>query len=175
MKKIITIFILITFILTTYNKTKQVLIPKDAIRFRIIASSNSKEDQETKLLLRDKLEKVIMNDLNNKDTIIDTRKTLINNTDKYSNIIYKTLKDNKINTDFNINYGINYFPEKEYKGVTYPEGNYESLVVTLGEGIGNNWWCCLFPPLCLLETEENENDEVEYKFFVKELIDKLFK
>ena len=68
----------------------------------------------------------------------------------------------------------NYFPQKEFKGVTYEEGYYESLVVTLGSGSGDNWWCVLFPPLCLLEAEESEKDDVEYQFFVKELIDKYF-
>ena len=48
--------------------------------------------------------------------------------------------------------------------------DYESLLVTLGKGKGKNWWCVLFPPLCLMETDEN----VEYKFYVKEIIDKYF-
>ncbi|MBO5530582.1 MAG: stage II sporulation protein R [Bacilli bacterium] len=59
--------------------------------------------------------------------------------------------------------------------MTYKEGNYESLVVTLGEGKGDNFWCVLFPPLCLLEAEDNSSSEIEYKFFVKELIDKYIK
>ena len=58
-----------------------------------------------------------------------------------------------------------------YKGIYYEEGEYESLVITLGEGIGNNFWCVLFPPLCLID--ENE-EEVEYTSFIKELIDKYF-
>ena len=59
--------------------------------------------------------------------------------------------------------------------MTYKEGNYESLVITLGEGMGKNWWCVLFPPICLLEAEEDqESSEVEYKFFLQELIDKYF-
>ena len=62
-----------------------------------------------------------------------------------------------------------YFPKKEYKGVEYNEGNYESLVITLGEGKGDNWWCVLFPPLCLIDAEEQTSD-VEYKFLVKEII-----
>ena len=73
-----------------------------------------------------------------------------------------------------MNYGINYFPEKKYKGVIYEEGYYESLVITLGKGNGENWWCVLFPPLCLMEGEDNNTDEVEYKSFVKEMIDKYF-
>ena len=65
---------------------------------------------------------------------------------------------------------MNYFPEKEYKGTIYEEGEYESLLITLGSGEGNNWWCVLFPPLCLIEAEESE--EVEYSFFIKELFEK---
>ena len=75
---------------------------------------------------------------------------------------------------FQVHYGLNYFPEKKYKGVTYKEGYYESLVVTLGEGKGENWWCVLFPPLCLLEAEETNTNAVEYKFFVQDLITKYF-
>ena len=72
---------------------------------------------------------------------------------------------------YTINYGKNYFPEKKYKGITYSEGYYESVLVTLGSGEGENWWCVLFPPFCLIEAEEN--DEVEYKFFLQELIEKI--
>ena len=65
---------------------------------------------------------------------------------------------------------MNYFPSKEYKGVKYEEGYYESLVITLGKGEGDNWWCVLFPPLCLIEGEEDT--EVEYKSIVMEILDK---
>lgn len=74
------------------------------------------------------------------------------------------------NVNYKMNYGMNYFPEKEYKGVTYNEGEYESLVITLGNGNGKNWWCVMFPPLCLLEAEENKLEEVEYKSFVKTVL-----
>ena len=74
------------------------------------------------------------------------------------------------NLPYSINFGLNYFPEKEYKGIVYEEGYYESLLITLGEGKGNNWWCVLFPPLCLLEAEENT--EVEYTSLVGELLEK---
>ena len=70
---------------------------------------------------------------------------------------------------------MNYFPEKKYKGTVYKEGEYESLVVTLGDGLGANFWCVLFPPLCLLDAEDEEQlSNVEYKSFIKELIDKYF-
>ena len=77
---------------------------------------------------------------------------------------------NEIGTPFQIHYGENYFPEKEYQGKTYEAGMYESLVITLGEGRGDNFWCILFPPLCMIEEEE----PVEYKSWIKEAISKLF-
>ena len=73
---------------------------------------------------------------------------------------------------FEVKFGYNYFPVKEYKGIKYDEGYYESLVVSIGEAKGDNWWCVLFPPLCLLESEENS--DVEYRFFVQELLNKIF-
>ena len=76
--------------------------------------------------------------------------------------------------DYKINFGKNHFPDKEYKGVVYNEGDYESLVVYIGEASGDNWWCVLFPPLCLLEADEADTGEVEYKSIVGEMLDKIF-
>ena len=152
-----------------------VLIPDEAIRFRVIANSDKEEDQNIKLLVKDDLEKELAIDLKGSPSVFSSRKILHNNLDKYERTVSNTLEKNNVNQDFNINYGMNYFPEKEYKGVKYPSGNYESLVVTLGEGKGKNWWCCLFPPLCLLEAEDGNTTDTEYKFFVKEIIDKYFK
>ena len=86
------------------------------------------------------------------------------------NKVDKLLKKENYKLGYSINFGYNYFPEKEFKGITYEEGMYESLLINLGEAKGNNWWCVLFPPLCLLEAEESE--EVEYKVFIQELIEK---
>lgn len=175
MKKIITVFLLIVvmfFILS--NKTEEVIIPNSAIRFRVIANSDSKEDQQIKKEVRDTLQKELYTKLIDTKTINEARTLInedLNNIDKN---VQQTLKENNLDLNYNINYGINHFPEKKYKGVTYQEGDYESLVVTLGEGSGKNWWCVLFPPLCLLEAEEEQSDEIEYKSFIKELIDKYF-
>lgn len=178
MKKIllIALFIIGFSIYTNNSNNKQVIIPKEAIRFRIIANSDSNIDQTTKILVRDKIEKQLTTDLKTANNIENARSTLKTNLPIYESIVQETLSTNNMDTDFEIKYGENYFPEKEYKGVKYKEGEYESLVVTLGNGLGKNWWCVLFPPLCLLEGEETEESEqVEYKFFVKELIDKYFK
>ncbi len=176
MKRIFIILVVLLGVLIYNKNPNEVLIPNTAIRFRVIGNSNSVSDQNTKVLVRNNLEKEITNDLKNSKDIETSRKILSSNIDKYRNNVAKTLISNNIEETFSINYGLNYFPEKNYKGVRYEEGNYESLVVTLGSGEGNNWWCVLFPPLCLLEAEEEyDTEEVEYKSFIKELIDKYIK
>lgn len=173
MKKIISVLIIVIMLFCLLNsKTSSIVIPKNAIRFRVIANSDDVNDQELKKQIRDNLQKELYPKLIDTKSI-DEARTVINN--DFGNIeenIKTTLKENNTNTEYNINYGINHFPEKKYKGVLYEEGDYESLVVTLGEGSGKNWWCVLFPPLCLLEAEEEQTEEVEYKSFIKELIDK---
>lgn len=145
------------------NEKENLLIPQEAIRFRVIANSNSKEDQKLKLSVKKDVEKELYKLIKNVDTIEEARNIIRNNLEEVDNIL------KKYNVLYDINFGSNYFPEKEYKGISYNEGNYESLVITLGSGLGNNWWCVLFPPLCLLD-EEQEN--INYKFYVKELINK---
>lgn len=175
MKKVIIIVALFVGIFYMSHKETEVIIPKEAIRFRVIANSNSSKDQQSKLIVRDSIQKQMTEDLTCTKNIEEARISITSNLNKYNNLIEKTLQENNINSDFNINYGMNYFPKKVYKGVTYEAGNYESLVITLGDGLGKNWWCVMFPPLCLLEAEETEETtEVEYKFFIKELIDKYF-
>ena len=64
-----------------------------------------------------------------------------------------------------------HFPEKDYGGYTFPEGDYDAMLVLLGEGTGENWWCVAFPPLCFVP---GEGDEVVYRSWVKEKLDELF-
>ena len=172
MKKFIIVLAIITTVLVI-NKEEKVVIPKEAIRFRVIANSNKEEDQT--------LKKKVVNNLNSEirkltvlDTSLEKSRTNIKNTiPEFSEIVKETLEKNQSKETFTIDYGMNYFPEKEYKGIVYEEGEYESLVITLGNGLGENFWCVLFPPLCLLDSEE-EVEDVEYTSFVKELVEKYF-
>ena len=112
-----------------------------------------------------------------KDTlnINEARNIINNNLDKIDTKIDDLLNLKNYQIGHDINFGYNYFPEKEYKGITYEEGMYESLVVTLGEGKGDNWWCVMFPPFCLIEAHDNGTTNIEYKWLVKDLINKYFK
>lgn len=174
MKKIITIIVLIILMIVTMSKEEEVIIPKDAIRFRVIANSNDLKDQQEKKKIAKTLGNNITKLLKNQNSLQETRTTLKKNINTFTTTIQEEMKNDNYDNNVEVNYGMNYFPEKTYKGVKYKEREYESLVVTLGKGEGNNFWCVLFPPLCLLEAEEDDTNEVEYTSFVKELIDKYF-
>lgn len=166
MKKIIVCLFIVTVLVLVNKEEIKVLIPEDAIRFRIIANSNSIEDQKEKIEIRNELEPIIGDILTNSTTKEETKTEINNNLYKINHVI------DKFNTTYDVNYGLNFFPEKNYKGVTYKEGNYESLVITLGNGLGDNWWCVLFPPLCLLEANETNYDDITYTSYIQELINK---
>ena len=172
MKKtlLLLMFIILTYEFISNSIYKSNLIPDEAIRLRVIANSNSQYDQNMKIKVRNELQQEVFNLLKDTKGIDEARSIITNNLDSIDNNIYKTLQNNNYNMDYKVNFGFNYFPTKEYKGITYNEGMYESLYVTLGKGEGDNWWCVLFPPLCLIEAEES--DEIEYKSFVQELIEK---
>ncbi len=174
MKRFFIIFILFLILVIYIDKydSNYYVIPDDSIRIRIIANSDSFDDQYIKIKVKQLIEPVIEEDLRDSSSLKESRFIIKNNLDKYDSMIYSYLVDNSYNDKFSINYGSNYFPEKEYKGVKYESGNYESLVIKLGSGMGDNWWCVMFPPICSLEVEENS--DIEYKVFVKELFDKYF-
>ena len=167
---IIILGILITYLAIGNISVEEVKIPDEAIRFRVVANSDSKYDQSIKLKVKTKVEKELYNLLKDTKGIDEARTTITNNLNNIDKKVNNLLMKENYNLGYKLNFGYNYFPEKEFNGVTYEEGMYESLLVTLGEGKGDNWWCVLFPPLCLLEAEES--DEVEYKFFIQELIEK---
>jgi len=155
-----------------FNKNEVVTIPNEAIRFRVLANSNSIEDQNIKKNVSDKMQQKLYEKLKDTKNVNEARSIIKNNMDSFDNLLKEEMKN--IPYSYVLDYGIHTFPKKEYKGVIYKEGNYESLLVTLGKGEGNNFWCVLFPPLCITEVEETKKADVEYKFFIKELIDKYF-
>ena len=169
MKKIIIILIPILLFVVKVNANK---IPNDAIRIRVVANSDSEYDQQIKYKVSDYLKSEMYILLKDTKTKEEADKIIEKNINKIDNNIYSILKKENYNLGYTINYGKNYFPEKKYKGMTYEEGYYDSLLVTLGKGEGENWWCVLFPPLCLIEAEESE--EVEYNFFLFDIVKNLF-
>lgn len=173
MKKVLIIIaILMIPLIINKNKNKDIIkIPNDSIRVRVIANSNSMKDQLEKEQVKENLQIYLEELLKDKETKMDTQNSIKNNLSNIRNNIDDTLKTLNSNTKVYINYGNNYFPKKEFQGILYQEGYYESLVITLGKGNGNNWWCVLFPPLCLMQ-EDTSMSEVEYKLYIEEIISK---
>lgn len=166
MKKIIIVLFIFVVLIVSYKEKNNILIPSDAIRFRVIANSDSFEDQNLKLKIKNEVERELYKVIGNAESIKEARESVENNLDTVDKIL------KKYGINYEINYGNNYFPKKEYKGITYEEGMYESLVITLGSGLGKNWWCVLFPPLCLLD-ENNNLEDNEYEFYATKLINRF--
>lgn len=155
------------------------VIPDEAIRLRILANSDSEKDQELKHKVRDEVNEVITEWVKDIDDIEEARKLIQENLPELEEVIRDTLEKENSDEDFELEYGENVsFPAKLYGNYLYPAGEYEAILVTIGEGSGANWWCVLFPPLCFLdffngtsvasdEVEEvEEEEEVEVDFFL---------
>lgn len=168
MKKTIVFLFAVMLFLLSFSEKENYYIPKESIRYRIIANSNTMESQSLKWNINYELIPTLDSILKNSSTISMSRQEIINNLSRIENSI------KKYTNNYDINFGYNYFPEKTYKGVVYPEGNYESLVITLGDGLGDNWWCVMFPPLCLLDASSSDANNAEYKSFIKTIINKYF-
>lgn len=125
----------------------------EPIRIRIIPNSNSKEDIETKMYLKNILEQYVIKDID------------INNINDYLEDI-NTLVYESIGEDYKLEYGDNYFPRKMYDNKIYKSGYYESLVITLGKGEGDNWWCMLYPNICF---EDYNTEDLKYDFYIKRI------
>lgn len=167
MKKIL-IVLLLLFGLYLFSKDDS-RISDDSIRFRVIANSNSEEDIKMKELVVKELSSTLFKE----NSLEGTRSNIISNISQIEKRIDRVFDNNNYDKTYNVIYGMNEFPEKIYNGVVYEKGLYESLVVEIGDGRGNNYWCFLYPSLCLVDYKNGE-EEVKYKSKIAEIIDKLF-
>ena len=164
--KLYIVFIICIGYLLYAGNNKEIVIPDESLRFRIIPNSNNIEDQSIKMKVKDNLQKILPNIIGNSSNILEIEENINSNID--------LIKDNiKLRAEIlhflrNKMYDLG-FTEVQTPILTasWPEGYYESLVISLGEAKGDNWWCVLFPPLCLVEAEESS--EVEYKLYIKEI------
>ncbi len=168
MKKIL-IIISIVIIFLIANKEESIVIPESSIRFRVIASSNTLEDQTNKSKISKNLSSYLyelIKDSKNSEEAQDVINKNYKNIEEY---VDNYLNINNLDNKFKLSVGRNYFPKKKYKGVTYNAGYYDSIVLSLGEASGVNWWCVMYPPLCLLD---EESEDIEYTSLVQELLNK---
>ena len=161
-----------------------VSIPDDAIRLRILANSDSPKDQWLKREIRDKVNLEITEWVMDLDSLEHARDVIESQLDKIELIVEKELNSLGITDSFTVDFDEVQFPTKLYGNVVYPAGLYEAILITIGEGEGENWWCVLFPPLCFIdfangdaiageEGKNEEDEEIEVRFFVAEIFSKV--
>lgn len=142
-------------------------------RLHIIANSNSAEDQAVKLKVRDA---VLEYEAENLDAVsaAKTREELMAHGAELLEIIEGVLRSNGFDYGAQMLVGTFPFPDREYNGVLYPAGDYDAFRVILGDGAGENWWCVMFPPLCILKSDNGKIDTDETIEFESVFV-KLFK
>ena len=163
------------------------------IRFHVIANSDSEEDQELKLKVRNNVLAKIKNqlaDLFRQETTrtgsfeIDraavTRQYIEENIEEIQDWAEEAVKAEGYAYSVTAALGVTQIPAKQYDGVFFPAGNYEALNIRIGEAAGQNWWCVIFPPLCLIDCSDSlfkdrwdsaAGSRILLKSRIKELLD----
>ena len=129
-------------------------VRENVLRLHVIANSDSGADQSVKLKVRDAV-------LENGSGIFDGSVTVDNAIEKLSprtgeleRTADRVLAENGAAYKARVEIGDEYFSTRTYEDVTLPAGRYTAVRVILGEGKGKNWWCVMFPPLCLPAAEK---------------------
>ena len=148
-------------------------LQENCIRIHIRANSNSEEDQAVKLKVRDAITAYLSGVLGGCKTKRDAKSVLENNKQKLVEIANSTLKQYNFTYKSRVRLSNEYFPDRTYDEYDFPAGNYDALVLELGSGKGDNWWCVAFPPLCFVPGTTS-GEKIVYKSWIKELLDKMF-
>ncbi len=128
------------------------VIPKEAVRLRILANSDSDKDQALKRKVRDEVKAQIDGWVADLTSFEEARKVIQSHIPEIEKTVANTLKREGSKEAFQVKFSKNVkFPTKVYGNFIYPAGEYEAVLITIGKGEGANWWCVLFPPMCFLD------------------------
>lgn len=127
------------------------VIPDEAIRLRILANSDREADQAVKRLIRDEVNQDITGWVAELTSLDEAREVIMSHLDEIQATAESVMAKEGLNQSVKVDFGQAKFPTKLYGQFLYPAGDYEAVIITLGEGEGANWWCVLFPPLCFLD------------------------
>ncbi|SIR34993.1 stage II sporulation protein R [Peribacillus simplex] len=127
------------------------VIPDEAIRLRILANSDAEKDQAVKRLIRDEVNEDITKWVEELTSLDEARDVITSHLPDIQATAEAVIKEQGLEQSVKVDFGQAEFPTKLYGQYLYPAGDYEAVIITLGEGEGANWWCVLFPPLCFLD------------------------
>ena len=179
------IILLITSIISPCISMSENISSK-VFRLHIRANSDGYEDQELKLLVRDELLKETRSLFSCCKSVDDAINAVNSNIQRISKTVNKTIEDNGFDYQSSLRVGKEFFETRRYEGFTLPSGVYDSLIIELGDGRGHNWWCVMFPSVCVsgctddfdgVLTEEErkliEEDKYIVKFKVVEIYERI--
>jgi stage II sporulation protein R len=141
------------------------------VRIHIRANSNSVCDQEVKLKVRDAIIDHITPMIVSCEDAHDVKYIISQNLLSIELVANQVLINNGFNYVSCATVRNEYFPSREYSGEVFPADYYDALIIELGEGVGDNWWCVAYPPLCFVG-EDVGNTSIKYKSKILELINK---
>ncbi len=173
-------------------------IASEIIRLHVIANSDTKEDQDLKILVKNEIVSYLREKMDGTQSIEEAREIIQNNLPEIEEIAANKMAIEGYSYDAKASLTYCDFPIKQYGDLTFPAGRYEALRVQLGTSEGKNWWCVMYPSLCYVDetrqeiTEENkeqfkkiltkeeyesllssDTNKVFYKSKLKELFDKV--
>lgn len=141
-------------------------ISDSVLRLRVVANSNQKEDQELKLSVKNRLCQSLkpwLDTCTSKEEAVARIQANMDRIQQEADNILNELTGSA-RTECTVQLTGSLFPIRTYGNLTFPPGSYDTLLVTLGEGKGENWWCVLYPSLCFTdETTASFSEEAEKK------------
>ena len=145
-------------------------ISNKIIRFHVLANSNSREDQELKIKVKDKIIEYIFPKLEESNSLEESREILTENEEEIIEIANKCIKENGYDYSVSIEFKRENFPEKVYGNITLPQGEYEAFRILIGQASGENWWCVMFPPICFVDVTKGQVSYDETEEAMKEVL-----
>lgn len=181
MKKFLYIFCLIilfsSFVLISMSSYATAIssdLADNFFRLHILANSDSQNDQDLKLKVRDSIisymSTLSYDGLTKEEAINLTSSNLEN----FKKVAEETIYKQGYSYPVTLEIGNFYFPTKEYGNVSLPAGYYDALKIKIGEAKGKNWWCSLFPPLCFVDISSGVIDENSEEYLKENLTDEEF-
>ena len=133
------------------TKSTVSVLSHSAIRFHILANSDSVSDQALKMRVKESVVNYIYEKTGDFKTVDEAKNFILNNDKTIKSIATKAIADNGYDYTVSSTFGFSDFPVKTYGDVIFPKGTYTSYTIKIGNGKGHNWWCVLYPPLCFVD------------------------
>lgn len=134
------------------------------VRLHVLANSDSEADQALKLKVRDRVVELVSPAVEECRTQTEAIAAIGGIMDSLEAAAEEVVAEEGYDYDVNILMGEEYYPTRTYASCAFPEGEYVSLRVCIGDAEGQNWWCCLFPPLCLSAASDGSDEDNEEAF-----------